>query len=180
MIGAIWDTGRWDESAWDTLVVTGAIAEGPDSASGAISVRYGVSGAITETPDIAAGVVARVINIDGDISESQDVTDGYIGVRGAVYGAITENPDVVYGRVQVQYAYRGGWAPQFNYKRDWEQEPDVVIEETIEIEPVLEAEFIPTPPPIDPAIARMIYSMLNAPTPIDTEEDDIEAVLLNL
>lgn len=179
MIGAVWDTGRFDQSEWDTLVVSGAITEGPDSTAGAVNIRYGVSGAITEASDTAAGVVAILYTVEGAITEGSDVTDGYIGVRGAVTGDITEGPDVVYGRVQVKYAYRNGWAPQFNFKREWEKEPEVVVEEEVVLE-VAEPEFIPTPQPIDPAIARMIQALMYRPTPINTEEDDIEAVLMNL
>jgi hypothetical protein len=179
MIGAVWDIGHFDESEWDTLVVSGAITEDPDSAAGAVQVRYGVSGAITEASDVASGNVARVISVQGEIAEDPDVTDGYIGVRGAVTGDITENPDTVYGRVQVKYAYRGGWAPQFNYKREWEKEPDVVVEEEVVLE-VLEPEFIPTPQPIDPAVARMIEAMLRGPEQIDSDEDDIAAILMEM
>lgn len=106
--------------------------------------------------------------------------DAFQIVKVTVEGNIIENPDVVNDVIQVYFDYRGGWAPQHNYKREWEQEPEFVIEETIELEPVLEAEFVPTPPPIDPAVARMIMAMMQGPALIDTEEDDIEAVLLNL
>jgi hypothetical protein len=158
MIGAIWDTGRFDDSEWDTLVVSGAVTEGPDSAS---------------------GVVVQVISVSAAIDESADIAAGVVEIPGVVYGDITEGPDVVYSVVQVKYAYRGGWAPQFNYKREWEQQPEVVIEQDVVLEAV-EPEFIPTPQPIDPAVARMIQAMMYRPTPIDTEEDDIEAVLMNL
>jgi hypothetical protein len=160
MIGAIWDSGRFDQSEWDTLVV---------------------SGAITEDPDIASGAVVTILNVTGDVTEQSDFVDGYVGVAGAVYGDITEGPDVVYGRVQVKYAYRGGWAPQFNYKREWEKEPELEIEpEYVEPEIELDPDFVPMAPPMDPAVARIIEMMRQGPQIIDTDEEDISALLMGM
>lgn len=119
-----------------------------------------------------------IISVQGAITELPDSVLSEIQVRNTVFGTVVENPDVVNSVIQVKYAYRGGWAPQYNYKRDWEKELELIVEETIEIEP--EVEFVPTPLPIDPAVARMIQSMLYRPTPIDTEEDDIESILMHL
>jgi hypothetical protein len=159
MIGALWDYGRFDQSKWDTLVVSGAISEAPD------------------TP---AGLIVRVIEVSGESSDGPDLVAGFVGVRGAVYAAITENPDACYGRVQVKYAYRGGWAPQYNYKREWEKEaaPEI-IEEAVALAEV-EPEFIPTAPPMDPAVARMIAAMMRGPEMVDSEEDDISAILMEM
>jgi hypothetical protein len=178
---ARWDTGVFDDSRWDTLVeqVSGSITDGPDSASGSVAQVISLSAAITEGADNALGIVNNIITVTGAINENPDTAIGIVLMPIPTSGNITENPDVVYSVVQVKYAYRGGWAPQFNYKREWEQQPEVVIEQGVVLE-VAEPEFIPTPQPIDPAVARMIQAMMYRPTPIDTEEDDIEAVLMNL
>jgi hypothetical protein len=157
---ARWDTGVFGDSRWDTIVEQ-------------------VSGAITEAPDNANGLVVQVISASGAITELPDTAIGYLEVPGAVYGDITENPDVVYGRVQVKYAYRGGWAPQFHYRREWEPEPEAPAEE-LKIEVELEPEFIPQPLPIDPTVARMIEIMMRGPQVISTDDDDLESILMNL
>lgn len=178
---ARWDTGVFDDSRWDTLVeqVSGSITEGPDSASGSVAQVISLSAAITEGSDIASGIVNNIIPVTGAINENPDTAIGIILMPIPTSGNITEGPDVVYNVIQTKYAYRGGWAPQFNYKREWEKEPEVVLEQEILLD-AAEPEFISMPQPIDPAVARMIQSMMYRPTPIDMEEDDIEAVLMNL
>jgi hypothetical protein len=52
------------------------------------------------------------------------------------------------------------------------------IEEIYEPDP--EALFIPTALPIDPAVARMIDTMMRGPAPVDTDDEDLEAILMNL
>lgn len=121
-----------------------------------------------------------IISVQGAITELPDSVSSEIEARNALIGEIVENPDVVNNVINVKYKYRGGWAPQFNYKRDWEKEPEVVIEEEIVLEAEPEPEFIPTPLPIDPAVARMIAAMMQGPAQIDNDEDDIEAILLHM
>jgi hypothetical protein len=181
MIGALWDYGRFDQSKWDTLVVSGAISEAPDTPEGLVQVIHAVSGSITEDRDDVFGVVVRVIDVSGAGTDGPDLVAGFVGVRGAVYGDITEGPDVVYGRVQVKYAYRGSWAPQFSYKREWEKEPELEIEpEYVEPEIELDPDFVPMAPPMDPAVARIIEMMRQGPQIIDTDEEDISALLMGM
>lgn len=244
---ALWDTGKWDQSSWNTLLVEGAITNANDTALGGIAVIDNVGGLITENPDIVVGsigvinfvsmaatngndVVAGEINaylntLEGAITENHDVVVGMIEEKIFVSGHITESPDDVYGTISMYYALSGqitegedivnndclitigvsgailenrdivrgnikgpqaakkpggGWAPQFYYKRDWEPEPEVEIEELedVEIDPALM--FIPQAPPMDPIVARMIEIMRNGPQTVSTDEDDLESLLMNL
>jgi hypothetical protein len=76
----------------------------------------------------------------------------------------------------------GGWAPQFHYKREWEIEAEIIIEP--ELESVLDLEpdpyFIPQALPMDPAVARILQTIMQGPQVIDTDEEDLEAILMNL
>jgi hypothetical protein len=159
-ISARWDEGVFGDSRWDTLVqqVSGDIDEGPDSTSSQI---------------------AQVISLQANITEASDTVDSAIDIQDVFIGTITEGEDVVYNVINVKYAYRGGWAPQFHYRREWEPEPEVPVEE-LAIEVELEPEFIPQPLPIDPTVARMIEIMMRGPQVVSTDEDDLESILMNL
>jgi hypothetical protein len=159
-ISARWDEGVFGDSQWDTLVqqVTGDIAEGPDSTN---------------------SVISPVFRLTGNIVEAQDIASGSIDLQDVFLGLVNESPDVVYNVINVKYAYRGGWAPQFHYRREWEPEPEVPVEE-LAIEVELEPEFIPQPLPIDPTVARMIEIMMRGPQVVSTDEDDLESILMNL
>lgn len=243
---ALWDTGKWDDSSWNTLLVEGAITNADDTALGGIAVIDNVGGLITENQDdvvgqigitlfvsmaatndddVAAGEVSAFLNtLQGAITENQDDVDGFIRQIFYVSGAITENHDDVYGTISMYYGLGGditegedivnndceitigvsgailehadivrgniagpkatpkpggGWAPQFHYRRDWEPEPEVPVDE-LEIAVELEPEFIPQPLPIDPTVARMIEIMMRGPQIVSTDEDDLESILMNL
>jgi hypothetical protein len=156
---ARWDEGIFDDSRWDTLVQQ-------------------VTGDITESPDGTNGEIARVISLQGNITEGGDTVDNAIDIQDVFIGTITEGQDVVYNVINVKYAYRGGWAPQFNYKREWEKDLEVVVEETIELE--LDPEFIPQPLPLDPAVLRILQTMSAQRMVIDTDDDDLESILMEM
>ena len=183
MKSAQWGIGLWDNSKWDVLVtdVHGNITEGPDVVAGLVEVINVISGDITERPDIVAGAITTINTAYGSITESPDVVYGYVNSGIAVSGNVIESPDIVSGFVKSPGRdLRHGWAPQFHYKREWEKEPEVVVEVEEVFEPDPEAVFIPTALPIDPAVARMIESMMRGPQPVDTDDDDLEAILMHL
>lgn len=126
---AFWDTGKWDDSSWNTLLVEGAITNANDVALGGIATIDNVGGLITENPDIvageigvtnfvsmaatngndvAAGEVSVFLNtLEGAITENHDVVSSVISQIFYVTGAITENPDDVYGTISMYYALSG-------------------------------------------------------------------------
>lgn len=179
---AIWDQGQWDDASWDTLLVSGAITEGPDVVSGAVTVIYPVVGAITEGPDVVDGQITVIYPVVGNITEGEDQVVGYINAGTAIYGEITENPDTVAGVIKVPGRPGGGWAPQFTFRREWEVIPEPIVEEAVEeaFEPDPEAVFIATAPPLDPAVERIIRSIFQGPQIVDTDDDDIEDILMHL
>ncbi len=180
---AQWGVGVWDDSKWDVLVtaVSGAITESPDVVAGHVEVINIISGAITENPDVVAGAITVINTAYGAITESPDIVDGYVNSGIKVYGDVIESPDIVSGFVKSPGRdLRHGWAPQFHYKREWEIEPELEIAEDAVVEPDYDALFIPTALPIDPAIARIIQSMLQDAQPVDTDDDDMEALLMHL
>lgn len=200
---AIWDGGLWDDANWDTLLVSGAITEGPDVVNGAVTVIYPVVGDITESPDVVDGQVTVLYPVVGDITEGPDVADGqvtviypvvgditeaedqvagYVNAGTAVYGDITENPDIVEGAIKVPGRPGGGWAPQFNIRREWEIIPEPVVEEVVEevFEPDPEAVFVSQALPLDPAVERIIQTILQGPQVVDTDDDDVENLLMYL
>jgi hypothetical protein len=186
--------------------VTGAITESPDVVSGEVNPIVFVSGDVAEGADLAGGEIAVLVPVIGNITEGEDIAEGYATstLFNYVTGAIVESEDVVEAEINnivyLSCAIKegkdivrgnilgpkgvtrgGGWAPQFHYKREWEKEPEVYVEIEEEIyEPDPEALFIPTALPIDPAVARMIDTMMRGPEQIDTDDDDIEALLMQL
>lgn len=187
--------------------IGGLITEAPDQVSGEVLVIYTLAGDITEGQDVTEGAVSLTIPISGDITEDQDIADGGIAdflvnyvsgfikekkdvVSGEsniiirISGAVKERRDVVKGSILTPHAQPrpgGGWAPQFHYKRDWEIEAEAVpVEDDFVYEPDPEALFIPTALPIDPAVARIIQSMMQGAQPVDTDDDDMEALLMHL
>ena len=90
-------------------------------------------------------------------------------MRGNIKGPETPRPSGADGDAN--------WAPQFYYKREWEIEPEpVVAEAEIELDPY----FIPMAQPMDPAVARIIETMMRPRPVIDTDDDDLEAILMEM
>lgn len=162
--------------------ITGDITENADVVMGGINNLVMLAGNITENEDEAYGTVSLIYPLFGNITEGKDIVDGQINSIIYLSGAIKENKDIVRGNIFGPKGVQrgGGWAPQFYYEREWEKKPEVVIEIEEIYEPDPEALFIPTALPIDPAVARMIESMMRGPAPVDTDDDDMEALLMHL
>ncbi len=183
--------------------VFGDITENPDEATGQVSVVNFVSGDITENQDLVTGEVNQIIAISGDITngndeaygtisleypifgditENQDIVGIEIGIIVNLFGAITENRDIVRGNFKTPETPRksgadpdGNWAPQFYYKREWEIEPEPVVAEVEEV-----IDFTPTPLPLDPAVIRILQNMMRPLPQVSTDEDDLEAILMDM
>jgi hypothetical protein len=165
-------------------LIAGDITENPDLASGEVQLVIPVSGAITNNDDIASGTVSLIYPVFGNIKESPDQVDASIGITIQLFGAIKEGRDKVRGNISGPLGPRpsgadgdANWAPQFFYKRDWEIEPEPeYVEPEIELDPY----FIPAAPPMDPAVARIIEMMRQGPQIVDTDEDDLAAILMEM
>lgn len=190
-----------------THAVSGDITENHDGVTGTVSVIQYVTGDITENEDLANGEVNVINQLVGDIAETEDDVFGFIEpgptsvfgdptegedqvnnldlITVSLSGAVVENIDKVRGNLFGISGYRrpgGGWAPQFYYEREWEKKPEevLIVEEIIEPELEVDPYFIPQALPMDPAVARILQSIMQGPAVVDTDDEDIEEILMHL
>lgn len=162
------------------------VTENQDDALGQIGIKIGVSGSVAETEDDAFALIEKgPTPVFGDIDEGEDQVSNDSAITIGISGAIVENRDKVRGNLFGVSGYKrpgGGWAPQFHYKREWEMEVEAVIEPEIVIDLATEPDpyFIPQALPMDPAVERIISSILQGPAMVDTDESDIEDILMHL
>lgn len=166
--------------------VSGEVTENQDGAVGDIGIKIGVSGAVAETEDDAFALIEKgPTPVFGHIKEGEDQVNNDSSITIGLSGAIVEKRDKVRGNLFGVSGYKrpgGGWAPQFHYKRDWEIEVEAVVEPEAIIDLSLEPDpyFIPQALPMDPAVARILETIMQGPQVIDTDEEDLEAILMNL
>lgn len=164
--------------------VAANVTEKQDGAVGQIGIKVGVSGAVHDADDDVFGFIERGPNpVFGQIIEGKDQVSNASTVTVGVSGAIKEHRDKVRGNLFGISGYKrpgGGWAPQFYYEREWEKKPEPVIEEVIDLSLEPDPYFIPQALPMDPAVARILETIMQGPQVIDTDEEDIEAILMNL
>lgn len=162
------------------------VTENQDDALGQIGIKIGVSGAVAETEDDAFALIEKgPTPVFGDIDEGEDQVSNDSSITIGVSGAIVENKDKARGNLFGVSGYKrpgGGWAPQFHYKREWEIKAELVVEPEVVIDLAAEPDpyFIPQALPMDPAVERIIASILQGPAMVDTDESDIEEILMHL